>query len=285
MNLMNVWRGGEPRNIMDSRFLPRKDDVVYLVPKSAQIKMRGYGEKIAEGWKPTPYEVHTIAETGQDMYQAYLDKFAAKTPSTALTEQGAPKTAGWTPSRVKNLLSSYADFYEPDRTKALATRINPRDFLGLTLPQEFIETFDTQVTPLDMQRLGAETQPLFLRVSPLETGELRVTGHEGRHRMAALRDAGVDSVPIVVGFDKSATRGPLEAATLLPEQYIGWQPSGGPVGIRDALPISDSGLEALLKAMRGDEGFEFKIGGFAVKKPRKHKHQRPSPFASASNAA
>jgi hypothetical protein len=214
-----------------------------------------------------------------------LPELAVKPKMSTPSEQGAPRSAGWTPSRVKNLLSSYADFYEPDRTKALATRINPRDFLGLTLPQEFIETFDTQVTPLDMQRLGAETQPLFLRVSPLETGELRVTGHEGRHRMAALRDAGVDSVPIVVGFDKSATRGPLEAATLLPEQYIGWQPSGGPVGIRDALPISDSGLEALLKAMRGDEGFEFKIGGFAVKKPRKHKHQRPSPFASASNAA
>ena len=194
----------------------------------------------------------------------------AETPKvSAPSEQGAPKTAGWTPSRVKNLLSSYADFYEPDRTKALATRINPRDFLGLTLPQEFIETFDTQVRPLDMQRLGAETQPLFLRVSPLETGELRVTGHEGRHRMAALRDAGVESVPIVVGFDNSATRGPIDAATLLPEQYIGWQPSGGPVGIRDALPISDSGLEALLKAMRGDEGFEFKTGGFAVKKQRR----------------
>jgi hypothetical protein len=79
MNLMNVWRGGEPRDIMQSRFLPRKDDVVYLVPKSAQVKMSGYGEKIAEGWKPAPHEVHTIAETGQDMYQAYLDKFAAKT--------------------------------------------------------------------------------------------------------------------------------------------------------------------------------------------------------------
>lgn len=194
----------------------------------------------------------------------------AETPKvSALSEQGAPKTAGWTPSRVKSLLSSYADFYEPDRTKALATRINPRDFLGLTLPQEFIETFDTQVRPLDMQRLGAETQPLFLRVSPLETGELRVTGHEGRHRMAALRDAGVESVPIVVGFDGSATRGPIDAATLLPEQYIGWHPSGGPVGIRDALPISDNGLEALLKAMRGDEGFEFKTGGFAVKKKGK----------------
>jgi hypothetical protein len=180
-----------------------------------------------------------------------------------------PKTAGWTPRRIDNLLSSYADFYEPDRTKALATRINPRDFLGLTLPQEYIETFNTQVGPLDMQRLGAETQPLFLRVSPLETGELRVTGHEGRHRMAALRDAGVESVPIVVGFDGSAARGPLEAATLLPEQYIGWQPSGGPVGIRNALPVSNNGLEALLKAMRGDEGFEFKTGGFAVKKPRK----------------
>jgi hypothetical protein len=87
--------------------------------------------------------------------------------------------------------------------------------------------------------------------------------------MAALRDAGVESVPIVVGFDRSATRGPLEAATLLPEQYIGWQPSGGPVGIRDALPISDNGLEALLKAMRGDEGFEFKTGGRAAK-PRKY---------------
>ena len=84
MNLMNVWRGGKPRNIMQDRFLPRKDDVVYLVPKSAQIKMRGYGEKIAEGWKPAPHEVHTISETGQDMYQAYLDKFAAKTGAKAV---------------------------------------------------------------------------------------------------------------------------------------------------------------------------------------------------------
>ncbi len=79
VNLMTVSRGGEPRNWAERRFQPQKDDVVYLVPKSAQVKMRGEGEKVAEGWKPAPHEVLTISETGQDLYQAYLDKFAAKT--------------------------------------------------------------------------------------------------------------------------------------------------------------------------------------------------------------
>ena len=109
--------------------------------------------------------------------------------------------AAWTPQRIKNLLSTWAYGREDADTKAYAGFVNPNDFLQATSTAEYRESrLEKENRPLDLQGLADETQPIFLQ---LELGKIntesaaRIIGHEGRHRMMALRDAGVTKVPVV----------------------------------------------------------------------------------------
>lgn len=73
VNLLPVWRGGNPKNIIEQKFMPQAGDTVYLVPKDAWVEGRN-GARIAEGWKPQPHEILTVGETGEDLYQTYVSK-------------------------------------------------------------------------------------------------------------------------------------------------------------------------------------------------------------------
>jgi hypothetical protein len=129
---------------------------------------------------------------------------------------------GWSPSRIRDLLSTFAYSDDPARTKAMAVNMDPEQFLALTVPDEFRETFEGQVTPLNQDRLEREIQPIFLNVVETD-GALRIIGHEGRHRMAALRDAGIRSAPVVLKYEAGRDRDPIETARLLGQQFIGWK--------------------------------------------------------------
>lgn len=50
---------------------------------------------------------------------------------------------------------------------------------------------------------GAPIAAPFLKLTPEEGGRFRVSGHEGRHRMQALRDAGYGDVPVPVELQGS----------------------------------------------------------------------------------
>jgi len=50
---------------------------------------------------------------------------------------------------------------------------------------------------------GAPIAAPFVKVTPEEGGGFRVVGHEGRHRMQALRDAGYGDVPVPIELQSS----------------------------------------------------------------------------------
>ena len=111
------------------------------------------------------------------------------------------------------------------------TRISPKDFLDLTLPQVAVdrEVFDTKVKGdhfNTMQNydyesaLRNEEQTPYLRIDRA-TG--RVVGHNGRHRLRALEMSGIESVEIEVQFEDEDGRIIKYDAETIPDMAISSQ--------------------------------------------------------------
>ena len=107
--------------------------------------------------------------------------------------------ARWSDERINRLLQKYAVDHNPTRTKSYVAWVTPQQFLDVTTPADMQGELREETRPLDREQLARETQELFLLVEESEGDSvLEVTGHEGRHRMAALSAAGVQRVPVVV---------------------------------------------------------------------------------------
>ncbi|MFA5527764.1 MAG: hypothetical protein WC996_04040 [Peptostreptococcales bacterium] len=105
-------------------------------------------------------------------------------------------TAKYTPERLENILSRYGSKSSPNYSQAYVAHMSPDEFLSLTTTN--LSRIESESRKLNLEDLQNETQEIFLR---FDIDDKEVTGHEGRHRMVALRDAGVKSVPVVLWQD------------------------------------------------------------------------------------
>ena len=113
------------------------------------------------------------------------------------------KVAKFTQERIDALIRDSGAGTDSKYARKYITSIHPRDFLSLTLEDEVFEQWDkaadagtdNRMYRLDVDKLKNNEQTPYLRIDE-ETG--RVKGHEGRHRMRALLEAGVTSVPIAI---------------------------------------------------------------------------------------
>ncbi len=113
----------------------------------------------------------------------------------------ANETAAWTSERVTDLIDRYGAT-NPRYTQAYATWINPADFVkATTVNQTRRNQIYDEAGNLDIDALSRETQTPYLTVD-YET--MRIVGHEGRHRMAALAKAGVKRVAVAIRFTESS---------------------------------------------------------------------------------
>ena len=141
--------------------------------------------------------------------------------------------------RLKDLFEYSSAPGEPNYAKSYATWISPLDYLSLTCPnaQEFLD----KAKPLEYKKLCDERQEIYLRVD-FETG--RVVGHEGRHRMAALHNAGANMVAITVcayGDKGKYNREFIERFTVKGQEFDYMEPPTralGEVELRCLTPIS-----------------------------------------------
>lgn len=122
----------------------------------------------------------------------------------ALSDSGTNidgETATWTADRVDDLIERYGAT-NPRYTQAYATWINPADFVKATTSNQTRrnQIYD-EAGNLDIDRLSRESQTPYLSVD-YET--MRIVGHEGRHRMAALAKAGVKRVAVAIRFTESS---------------------------------------------------------------------------------
>ena len=75
--------------------------------------------------------------------------------------------------------------------------VHPMEFVRATTSIDYFDRLLQEKEPLDFNRLKAYGDVPFLSVSE-KNGEWKITGHEGRHRMMALHDAGYSEVPVYI---------------------------------------------------------------------------------------
>lgn len=157
------------------------------------------------------------------------------------------KVLNFSEKRTRRLFFDYSADGEKYYAKAYATYISPRDFLSLTTydVDQFVQE---KALSLDFDRLCAERQEMFLRVD-IHTGE--VVGHEGRHRMAALLNAGVDKVAVsLIPTDKENqyNRQPIDSLLLTGQSFMYCTPSfvaSGRVVVENLIPFNNDCRERL----------------------------------------
>ena len=144
-------------------------------------------------------------------------------------------TARWTKDRIDYLYDEYASTAQ-NYSKAYATFISPEDFLSLTTAN--LARIESQSRELNPEELKKYRQTIYLTYDPSEPGV--VAGHEGRHRMVALRNAGIKQVPIAIQFygeEGKSNRQPLEQLELSGQEFNSGK-APGHVILKDLVPIS-----------------------------------------------
>ena len=104
--------------------------------------------------------------------------------------------ASYTTDRIEHELEYSLYEGKPDTTRTYIAWIDPRDFVRATTTNSETEAIiKAEAGELDVARMRAESQTPYLRID-FGTGEIR--GHEGRHRMQAMADAGIKYAPVLM---------------------------------------------------------------------------------------
>lgn len=173
-------------------------------------------------------------------------------------------TARWTDERIDSLIADYGAS-NPDYSQAYAVLMNPRDYLKLTLSDDILEKWNEgsndpnhpETYSLNEERLRENSQTPFLSIYSNDGTE--VQGHEGRHRMRALLEAGIKSVPVVIrDMDTKYTKTSMESMTLTAQDF-GNDPvnNNAHVTVTDLVPIKSSNREELIRKFGGDASVRF----------------------------
>ena len=111
------------------------------------------------------------------------------------------KNVRYTPDRFESLWneSMYTQNDAENKTKGYLAFVDPMDFVRATASPEMFEKLLQEKEPLDIGRLKAYKGIPYLSVSEKD-GEWKITGHEGRHRLLALHDAGYREVPVYINL-------------------------------------------------------------------------------------
>lgn len=107
VNAVPPWRGGEPKDIGDEKFMTRAGDVVYLAPKEAW-KDAPNGPEIQDGWKPKPWEVIKITDPKKSMYENYKEAFEKHNAGKTFEQGGNRGSITFTPDG-RSLIDLFAN--------------------------------------------------------------------------------------------------------------------------------------------------------------------------------
>jgi len=112
------------------------------------------------------------------------------------------KVAKYTDERLDALQKEYA--YPPENVKGGIATINPKDFLTAATQAGWDWGSDSGgdamlQSKLDVKALRAERQTPYLIIDKINN-RFVIVGHEGRHRMQALANAGITEAPVLFIF-------------------------------------------------------------------------------------
>ena len=109
------------------------------------------------------------------------------------------KSVRYSPERFDRLYneSMYTQSSAEKKTKGYLAFVDPMDFVKATASPQTLDRLRKEQEPLDLEKMRGQDQVPYLSVDK-RNGEWKITGHEGRHRMLALNDAGYRRVPIYI---------------------------------------------------------------------------------------
>ena len=182
------------------------------------------------------------------------------------------ETATWTKERLDKLIDRNTSSDNPNRVEAYAAYINPHDFVAATTSNaRERSTIRMQMRDYDyLGNLADISETPYLRINP---STMEIVGHEGRHRMWAMSDAGITEAAVVIYFDKtddttSSFQNNIDAANRIYEfvtfkgqtdyNGFGGKENQAFVTFRDMIPLNESHRIDLEKTFV--KGFEFGEG-------------------------
>lgn len=195
--------GGEARGVFLSRWMKP----VRILPYSEVAQMYKdalEGTDITIAWNVVPPGLrHELEKIGVPIDYSYKNgsvTFENVFPDEAYKANGTrysirDSVANYTDERIDRLLRQYGAKHTPNYAQAYAAYISPDDFLMLTTND--LGAIERESRELNEQELRDNPQEIFLKIEE-KNGKMVVYGHEGRHRMVALRNQGVSEVAISV---------------------------------------------------------------------------------------
>lgn len=167
--------------------------------------------------------------------------------------------ASYTEDRINREIKYSTAEGKPDYAKSYIAWVKPSDFIyATTTSQTTIDYLKEEAGKLNLEKLRSESQPIYLMVD-MKTGE--IVGHEGRHRMLALMDSGVEKVAVIIkakNDDRYNTK-PIKYMDLNGQRF-GENQNGTGFLLSNILPISERYSDTVRKcfSMVSDVQFQFK---------------------------
>jgi len=245
-----VWNG----DLYDARYLdPKREDGVGMIvgltnkdrtgnPAESPVRHNGFF---------VAYNPKTDGDTVTIEDQEKLAKEAEKTLPPVEHKVGMPGKAkyslaqqkkimgeaSWSKDRINKLINEYAYTNDEADTKAYATFMSPQQLLNISTNKKYQkDVLEKENKPLDTDKLTSYGYPMWIDVNPdsFGGGRITATGHEGRHRMMALRDVGVDKVPVVIKYGRRQRDAKPIKQMLIDRQNTGHEGSY----VENMIPIS-----------------------------------------------
>ena len=164
--------------------------------------------------------------------------------------------AVFTENRVNRLLRQYGAEHTPNYAKAYAAYISPDDFLALTTND--LSSIERESRDLNEEELRNNPQEIFLKIEE-DNGKMVVWGHEGRHRMVALRNQGITEVAIsVINLDNKYSKEIEDQMTLSHQNFTEENVAQFEANtefkaeITDLVPISYENKDILMRRFTGE---------------------------------
>lgn len=93
--------------------------------------------------------------------------------------------------------SMYTQNDAENKTIGYLAFVNPIEFVRATASPEAFERLRKEQEPIDFAKMKSYDLVPFLEVTEKD-GDWKITGHEGRHRMLALHNAGYSEIPVYI---------------------------------------------------------------------------------------
>ena len=155
-----------------------------------------------------------------------------------------------TQERIDRAIRDYGG--SGDYSRAYMAMISPTDFLSLTATDA--DRIRAEGRVLVAEELRAEQQTPFLQYDP-ETNE--ITGHEGRHRMAAMENSHVQETPVLLipdGSEGRYSRQNVDSLTVSGQRY-GARRAQGETTLHSLIPVNEKHRAELEANFGGGEGW------------------------------